>query len=167
MKVLKWSITASAYWPTDGDTASDLGSTWFDIALGYKLPLIPSIPADQEIAIGYIAAPGKTFTNSTTGVSVDTNAWMVPLTYTLRTIPTADRGFYYGAGAGIYFTNVKAENVETGNNVSESSTKAGVSVLGGYKWNRTWGAELGYTFIFGDTQGLNLSGFALGLRAEF
>jgi hypothetical protein len=157
-----FSVKAGAYFPSSSTTRDNLGSTWLDVALGYKLP-ISNRAAEQEIAVGYIKAPGRTIGG------VDTDAWMIPVTYTYKARPTGNEKLYVGAGGGAYFSKVKGLNgsgvVTSG--ASDSSTKFGLSALAGYNLSKSLSAEVGYTGIFGKLQNQNLGGFTVAVRAKF
>lgn len=167
LKPLKWSIYAGAFFPTDSGTTDILGSVGADLYIGYKVPLIKTVPLDQELGVGVIWLPGETF--DVNGVSIDTRAFIVPVTYTVRTIPANDRGFYYGLGVGAYIATIDgvATNGTVTESASDTSVHFGLKGLIGYQFTRTWGAEAGYHLIFGDIQDQSLSGFTIGLRAQF
>ena len=156
-----FSLSAGAYRPTQSSARDNLGSTWLDIRLGYKMG--ENEMADQEVAIGWIGAEGETIGG------VDTDARMIPLTYSYRTRPKADSKFYYGAGIGAYFTkveNINGAGVVT-SGVDESKTKAGLQGLVGFMVSDKISVEAGYTAIMGKVQDQNLSGFSLSLRGTF
>lgn len=82
--------------------------------------------------------------------------------------PEADKGFYYGAGAGVYrlkeerFYNPSEFPPNTG---SGSGMKLGFSILGGYDLG-PWFGELRYIKLGSMGSGLDFSGLTLYLGAK-
>ena len=72
-----------------------------------------------------------------------------------------DKGFYYGAGAGVYLAAVKLDEAFPTPAVDESKVQAGLTVMGGYHLSPYWFAEVRYTKMEELAEGVDLSGLSV------
>ncbi len=74
---------------------------------------------------------------------MDIRAWILGLSLVLLgTAAHADenRGFYAGSGAGLYYTEIDAINLD--------ESAAQLRLFGGYQWNKYLAVEAGYSKLF-------------------
>jgi len=157
-----YSLSVGAFRPSASSTRDNLGATWLDVRLGWKMPNVPI--GDQQLEVGYLRASGETLTGG-----VKTKARIIPLAYTYRTPTVPGARFYTGGGIGAYFTKIEGLNSAGAPTAgaSESKTKFGLHALVGMKVAPRIDAELRYTWISSKLAAQKLSGFTLSLCGTF
>jgi hypothetical protein len=166
------SLKLGAFMPTDSDVKDVLGDTWFDARLGYFVKNTPKCA--ELVELGWIGKDKSfDYANAFDQGTEHFKAHMIPLTYTYEM--KAPSHFYYGGGAGVYFTKLSFRNTgfDFVNNVpysfseSRSSTKLGFHALAGYDFTKSLGAEFRYTFITSKIEGERLDGWTISLTGKF
>ena len=76
------------------------------------------------------------------------------------------RGFYLGAGTGVFLASERLEGTWFEPPEKESGTKLGFSAVGGYDFNANWFAEVRYARIGELAPGVDFSGLSLVIGAR-
>lgn len=178
-------LQAGVYAPKDGGVRDELGSTWFNIGLDFKVARGRKV--DHFAGIGWIRAKGETLIADLDRINpafvpevsrAETELRIIPVTYTQRSRPAGQTGFYAGGGAGVYFSKgeISATYPAETLNYDKSDAVLGVHFLGGAAIAGTVNVELRYTWMLGktnlaDIQGFNwerdISGLSLNIGARF
>lgn len=133
------SAHAGMFVSTQGDKDS-----YFTFGANYKLS--ENLITESLVGLDYIAFDG-------------TNSFALPLTYTMQTKSTQEIPFYYGGGAGVYFTHWNYSGIG-----SDSNTKFGLHAVAGYKFSENMSAEAKYLYGLDSD---SIRGFGVYVNATF
>lgn len=146
------TVRAGVFMPSDKGTRDLTGQNWFDAGLSYRL--IESYDAELLLDADYIKMTEKKITDTET----TTKGYVIPLLLTLKTKGTSRSPFYYGVGAGGYYTNWQPTGTK-----ATTTTKLGGHAVIGLQFDDNFKAEVRYLY----SQEKAVRGAAFFLSASF
>ena len=152
----KLQIRGGVHQPA-GSVLRDQASSWPELGIDYIL--------------GFDAAEHPTDVASVTYAGASKNAMdakLIGLQYMRywREPSQETRGFYYGAGTGVFMENVKVGESFDRPAVNESAFKPALTVVGGFDFGQYWFAEVRYTKLEALASGVDLSGLSFFIGAR-
>lgn len=163
------SIRIGTFRPMNPYVRDTFGSSWFSIALNHVIS--SSKKKEQSVEIGMMRASKNESANEWFygPVTYGSDASIFPALYTSKLKPSHDSSFYYGGGAGLYFTSVSFnETVPDYYNWSGSETdfRPGLHVVTGFAISGKIDVEARYTRILGGWMD-TISGVGLSIGVSF
>lgn len=163
----KISIRVGLYRPAGSTLRNEGNSTWKVLEVAYNLKLDEKGRPNTFISLERSAVDEYRLDAQMTGISYN------KIIYNDNRVisnPNDDepkiRGFYYGAGLGVYMLKEELREVWGSPSEDNSGTKLGISLTAGYNFSANWFAEIRYNRMGKLATNVDFSGLGLFVGAN-
>lgn len=140
-----------------GSVLRDQSSLWPELGIDYVLSFDENEHPTDVASITYTGASKNAMDAKLIGLQY-MRYWREPSEKT--------KGFYYGAGTGVFMENVKVRESFDRPAVDESGFKPALTVVGGYDFGQYWFAEVRYIKLEELAPDVDISGLSFFIGAR-
>ncbi|MCL6630036.1 MAG: outer membrane beta-barrel protein [Armatimonadetes bacterium] len=163
----KISIRVGAYRPAGSTLRNEGNSTWKVLGVAYNLSLDEKGRPNTFVGLERSAVDEYRLDAQMTGITYN-KIWYRDV----RAVSNPDddepkiRGFYCGAGLGVYMLKEELREVWGSPSEDNSGTKLGISLTAGYNFSSNWFAEIRYNRMGKLATNVDFSGLGLFVGAN-
>ncbi|HET6456527.1 MAG TPA: hypothetical protein VFI02_19145 [Armatimonadota bacterium] len=152
----KLQIRGGVHQPS-GSRARDQSSLWPELGIDYVLSFDENEHPTDVVSVAYTASSKNLMDATLTGLEY-MRYW--------SGASEGTRGFYYGAGTGVFLEKVKVDEAFPSPGVDESGVKPGLTLVGGYSFGDYWFAEVRYIKLEELAPDVDISGLSFFIGAR-